>query len=335
MRRRIMSACTAVFCLAQLPAFSMSAAAVDDAAWKYWCSASIDSYTETADGRARVEDQRFLLDGFLLITDGTELTAETLETLQPGEWYDWTLVELDFDPAAAVWDGDGVTAQENARCYQVYPRTRTGYGPNLPHPVFAQCAKQLMLENACITYAGEVECYADGYTRWDGEFLPLLANGVINDMTERFAEDEDYLAAMEVYASWLTGEITDYEALDYACSMAQRLDAKYPDGCNVMELELSFTPDRTTAFYSADDCWTNAGDYGKDGRVDASDASSLLVYAAKISAGTLQGYQDVTDRMDMNADGLVNSRDAAAILQYASAAGIGYDGSIVDFIRNK
>lgn len=330
MKKRLLSACAAILCLAQIPALSASAVSIDEAAWTKWTHFS---YTEAQDGRAWCEDAYFMLEGFLVITDGTELTAEILQTLPTCEYFDWVLTELDFDPAAAVWNGEGMTAQENARYYQVYPRMSVDCAPV---PVFVQCAKQLMLENPCITYAAEIECYADGYVQWNGVFLPLLAGGdILPEMSERLAADEDYQAAMEYYALWQAGGVTDYTSLEYAEIMAQTLFEKFTDNCVIMQPEHTFIPERSTAVYSADDCWSDAGDYGGDGNVDASDASALLVYASRISAGTSQGIQDITDRMDMNADGQVNSKDAAVILQYASAAGTGYTGDIVDFVRQK
>ncbi len=325
MKKRLLSACTALLCLAQIPALSVSAVSMDEAAWNVFPNYS---YTETADGRAFREDLGFRMQGFLVITDGTELTAEILDTLQPGEWYDWTLTELAFDPTAIGSDG--------ARCYQVYPKKRAGYAAyeSLPHPVFAQCGKQLMLENPCITYAGELECFVDGYVQWAGEFMPLLAGGVILPETlERLAADEDHQTAMDYYASWQAGDAGDFEALQYAETMAQTLFPKFEDGCMLLLPKHTFLPERDTASYRAAYCWENAGDYGMDGTVNAADASALLTYAAQISAEITRGTQDVTDRMDLNADGLVDSKDAAAILQYASAAGSGYTGSIVEFVR--
>ena len=325
MKKRLLSACTALLCLAQIPALSVSAVSMEEAAWNVFPNYS---YTETADGRAFCEDLGFRMQGFLVITDGTELTAEHLGTLPDSEWYDWTLTELDFVPSAIGCDG--------VRCYQVYPKKKAGYAEyeSLPHPVFAQCGKQLMLENPCITYAGELECLVDGYVQWAGEFMPLLAGGAILPETlERLAADETYQAAMDFYTSWQAGAAGDYEALQYAETMAQTLFPKFEDGCMLMLPKHDFLPERDTASYRTADCWENAGDYGKDGTVDAADASALLTYAAQISAGLTQGTQDVTDRMDLNADGLVNSRDAANILRYASAAGSGYTGTIVEFVR--
>ena len=134
MKKRLLSACTALLCLAQIPALSVSAVSMEEAAWNVFPNYS---YTETADGRAFCEDLGFRMQGFLVITDGTELTAEHLGTLPDSEWYDWTLTELDFVPSAIGCDG--------VRCYQVYPKKKAGYAEyeSLPHPVFAQCGKQL------------------------------------------------------------------------------------------------------------------------------------------------------------------------------------------------
>ncbi len=328
MKKRLLSACTAILCLAQIPALSASAVSMEDAAWM---KRTQFSYEEAEDGRAWCEDACFMMEGFLVVTDGTELTAEILQTLPDTEWFDWVLTELDFDPAQTAWNDEGITAQENARYYQVYPQLNVNCAPV---PVFVQCGKQLMLENPCITYAGEIECCADGYVQWNGVFLPLLAGGdILPEMYGRLAADADYQAAMEVYAAWTAGEMTDYEVLRYADTMAQTLFAKFTDGCMVMQPEHTFIPERSAAVYSAAGCWTDAGDYGRDGSVDASDASELLAYAAKISADGSPGMQDVTDRMDMNADGLVNAKDAAVILEYASAAGTGYTGRIEEFVR--
>lgn len=327
MKKRLLSVCTALLCLAQIPAISVSAVSMEEAAWNVFPNYG---YTETADGRAFREDLEFRMQGFLVITDGTELTAEVLDCLESGEWYDWTLTDLDFAPSLIGSDG--------VRCYQVYPRKKAGYAEyaSLPQPVFTQCGKQLMLENPCITYAGELECLVDGYVQWAGEFMPLLAGGeILPETLERLAADETYQAAMDYYTLWQTDAVGDYDALQYAETIAQTLFPKFEDGCMLMLPKHTFLPERDTASYRAADCWENAGDYGKDGTVNATDASAVLTYAAQLSAGIAHDVQDVTDRMDLNADGHVNSKDAAMLLQYASAAGSGYTGSIVDFIRGK
>ena len=67
------------------------------------------------------------------------------------------------------------------------------------------------------------------------------------------------------------------------------------------------------------------GNVNLDEAVNAKDASEVLIYAAKVGAGTKDPTKDAAwlDRADCNGDGVINAADAAWILQYAAARGVG------------
>ena len=73
------------------------------------------------------------------------------------------------------------------------------------------------------------------------------------------------------------------------------------------------------------------GDVNQDGRVNAKDASFILIKAAKRGTGT--GTQDTAMEAaaDVTGDHAINAKDATAILRYAAAAGLGDAGSIRDY----
>ena len=68
------------------------------------------------------------------------------------------------------------------------------------------------------------------------------------------------------------------------------------------------------------------GNVNLDQAVNASDATEILIYAAKQGTGNAENAQKDAawlDRADFNADGLVNASDASAILIYAAKKGTG------------
>ncbi|MCR5718043.1 MAG: chitobiase/beta-hexosaminidase C-terminal domain-containing protein [Oscillospiraceae bacterium] len=67
------------------------------------------------------------------------------------------------------------------------------------------------------------------------------------------------------------------------------------------------------------------GNVNLDKAVNASDATEILIYAAKQGTGGIDNAKDAAwlDRADFNEDGLVNASDASAILIYAARRGTG------------
>ena len=77
------------------------------------------------------------------------------------------------------------------------------------------------------------------------------------------------------------------------------------------------------------------GDVNGDGSVNASDAASVLIYAAEYGATGSSQYLNAMqcNRADLNEDGYINSSDAASILQYAALVGSGAKLEVMDFIH--
>ena len=67
------------------------------------------------------------------------------------------------------------------------------------------------------------------------------------------------------------------------------------------------------------------GDINEDGRVDASDASLILIYAAEMGAGDTPSYASANwkNRADFNRINDINASDASALLTYAAQLGAG------------
>ena len=75
------------------------------------------------------------------------------------------------------------------------------------------------------------------------------------------------------------------------------------------------------------------GDVNSDDLIDARDASEVLTYYAKTSAGGKSTLAN-SSAADVNSDKVVDGRDASTILAYYAVASIGYDGTVNDFIKN-
>lgn len=74
------------------------------------------------------------------------------------------------------------------------------------------------------------------------------------------------------------------------------------------------------------------GDVNSDGKIDASDASAILVHAANVGSGLDGTLTESQQKLaDVDEDDSVNSQDAAQILCYAAASG---SGQVYEFIKN-
>ena len=75
------------------------------------------------------------------------------------------------------------------------------------------------------------------------------------------------------------------------------------------------------------------GDINGDGKIDASDASMLLVALAAYGAGQSTGLTSAQiARVDADGNGRRNAADATVILQYAAYQGAGGKGTLSEFI---
>ncbi len=78
---------------------------------------------------------------------------------------------------------------------------------------------------------------------------------------------------------------------------------------------------------------SNLGDVNLDGKVDATDASMILVAATNVGANLDSGLTDEQiAAADLNGDGAFDAVDASIILQYATYVGAGGDLSVEEFL---
>jgi hypothetical protein len=75
------------------------------------------------------------------------------------------------------------------------------------------------------------------------------------------------------------------------------------------------------------------GNVNGDDTINASDASEVLLAAAKLGTGSASGLTPEQEAAaDINGDHQINAKDALVILRYAAAVGVGREAVITDFI---
>jgi hypothetical protein len=89
-------------------------------------------------------------------------------------------------------------------------------------------------------------------------------------------------------------------------------------------------------FFALDKNSLPSGDLNSDGKANASDASKILVAAARLGSGSSSGLSSSqTAAADANLDGTINASDAAMILVYAAKAGAGaFSGSFTSYLNS-
>ena len=79
------------------------------------------------------------------------------------------------------------------------------------------------------------------------------------------------------------------------------------------------------------------GDVNGDGHVNASDASSILIYSAEYGASGFSEHLDDAqkNRADVDGDGHINAVDACYVLQYSASVGTGTNLTMNEFMLQK
>ncbi len=300
--------------------------------------------------------------GFIVETDGTELTEDMLPFAEDyyfmslstwGEFtdaYSWGYNEIEYTPG-------GLTYIVNMR--------------QLDADSLSSYARQLMLELDCVenAYLFGYTQYGVGAVQWDmdGQFQATMKNPdvMLEDLDipelegcffNRYEQEDGtvtytfgqngtdsqlYLTA-EAYITETYGTVEGmymsssqyiYEYLD---AIASTLETNYSEYFESVEVYFTFLEGVTAVpseITSAVSVWNSAGDQNADGTVDAADAADVLAVAAQVGAGAAAPEDVVTSVCDVNADGAADAADAAAILQYAAALGSGREVSWMDILR--
>ncbi len=302
--------------------------------------------------------------GFIVETDGTELTAEMLpfgsdyQLMWIYTWdyitdkYYWGYLDIDYTPSEST--------------YIVQMRSnKTDYLNNY--------ARQAMLEVDCIeeAYLFEYTMYSYGYAGFnveDGqegifriemndpsaqledldipefegmEFVRYEDLGAIYYNVGDNERDSALYADVVAYVDEASNgelsypefysDIYSYEFLNnYADELAEKYSEYFTIQTQFGYLENELTEPSSITF--ALPTWQTAGDHNADGETNSNDAAALLVQAAEdgaaeASAGT------VSPRSDGDLDGVADASDAAYILQYSALKGAGMDPDWVEILK--
>ncbi|MCR5718169.1 MAG: dockerin type I repeat-containing protein [Oscillospiraceae bacterium] len=119
-------------------------------------------------------------------------------------------------------------------------------------------------------------------------------------------------------------------AADAETAKAERLTYITSNDGTVMKTEYSSTIPQLRGIEIVVDAGETSsllGDVNHDGKINAADATSVLIYAARMGTGgdgiTEEEHQNMHAFGDVNKDGAVNAKDATGICRYAAAMGIG------------
>ncbi|MBE6849590.1 MAG: hypothetical protein E7502_06800 [Ruminococcus sp.] len=270
---------------------------------------------------------------FLVITDGTELTQADVAGL--ANYKGFSEIEWDFFAQTTY---KGITLEPEKKLYRVWFSS----AEELAETARSFALSQDFVEDVYFTrdhqYLGCTFEDALRFSVRDADFVPdaedfpeikLFTEG--NVQPQLFPEEHTVWKAV-VTEEYMAGcESTDsYDIYLHLLELADRIAAEYSDDfirVTPYPTSVNFAGPRNTSTQSI---WNNAGDSNADGKVDASDAASVLTIAAQ--NGTGAGIK-ATAADDVNADGNVDASDAAAVLSYAAAKGTGMDVTWVDILR--
>ena len=165
----------------------------------------------------------------------------------------------------------------------------------------------------------------NGYQEWKEKYLAYKAE---NQNTDKTKADQ-----MEEMA--LSGISNSYSVMQKACETAEKFYEENKE--NVSVAFPYFNIEDAVCEYHPFSAWEYVGDLNEDTKVNAADASRILIASAMQGAGTDTGLSIEEQQFaDVNADGVFNAKDAAIILQYSASVGCGsFSGTLAEFIESK
>ena len=205
----------------------------------------------------------------------------------------------------------------------------------------------------------KVVCAMEGYETMESEWLPVppAQSGIDFAMVSREAPR---LKSVEAAEGKLTVTFTKF--MDIATVTEKSLLVANASGYTVTPqlyaegdlytdtfIVRGALPAKTKVTVTAD-CLSYAGTAGEsmsmdaggalalgnvngDDTINASDASEVLLAAAKLGTGSASGLTPEQEAAaDINGDHQINAKDALVILRYAAAVGVGREAVITDFI---
>ena len=134
-------------------------------------------------------------------------------------------------------------------------------------------------------------------------------------------------SAADLTYSSLTPEIADVTANGLVTALAKgKASIKVMDGSGrTAILSIEVVPSDTEPY--------PLGNANGDEAINAKDAATVLIAAARLGTGGATGFTDEQSvSADVNGDGTINAKDANTILRYAAAVGTGKATNIQDYI---
>ena len=129
--------------------------------------------------------------------------------------------------------------------------------------------------------------------------------------------------------------VNDSAQIDLAFSTEAGSVLVYETAGNAIAVNADLDGDGTFETALSVDIAYSLGDVNGDGHVDASDASSILIYAAGYGASGFSEYLDDAQkcRADVDGDGEISAVDASLVLCYAAETGLGtFSGTLKAFL---
>ena len=252
------------------------------------------------------------LDGYAVVTNGKGLDEGVFEgcrIYEETKSCDWfgsipTSLKTDDSRYFVVDTSPTITKNEFGWFQEVYTTT------NLRH---------IMLEADNIRSIAVISREADGIAQWDNDFIGVIEGSPVELDCSEYLMYNECMKELSEYQK----NCTPYALLLAAQEKANELQENNKDKCSLVFPTITTT--RISEYrYSYADLWTGIGDVGKDGNVNASDATDILIAAAHFGVGD-EDYLTVEQSYvaDVNADGAINAIDATIVLQYAAKVGIG------------
>ncbi|MBR2913939.1 MAG: hypothetical protein IKC40_08475 [Oscillospiraceae bacterium] len=322
MKKNLLALLTAICCISACGTMSGSSA------WYHF---------RTKNGGIGYDYQCEMYKGFLVETDGTELTEDMLQGLSGFSH----LIPLERFTYTTVWGKCSINYQPEGTAYMVGIDSDDA-------ETLTKLGRSFMLSNGCVTQVRLVdfEKYGTAVAGPTVEIKPKDDTAELN--SEVIPELEGFESAYNPYMGY---KFTRYHAEECNCALcsdlkevsqggydyylcmqafADELAAKYSDLIDSAEARVYDMETSATSTSWDVSIWQSAGDCNADGEVNAQDAAEQLIAAANAATG---GEIEITGANDVNADGAVNALDAAAVLAYAAAQGSGQNLSWVQILR--
>lgn len=284
-----------------------------------------------------------------LVTDGTELTRDTVDMEECVELTAWDSTQW---PELDRYADGSIQIPEGSTVYYLLMDTENTLEEN------CALAREYAVTHDFVTEIYMVSEKEYDSAVWSRSFSVYTSMDVEELNAEDFPEFAELNGEFKIYDEYDSGvrywsyrvDSASAQAINekfsnnmlsiynYVKDIETSLNENHKESVLLANANFTFTADvlpENPTHYILHTVWDDNGDFDGNGEVNSSDAAGMLTHSAAMGARTASTLTQIQlTAGDINCDGSVDAFDAAGVLSYAAKKGSGAEVSWLDIIKS-